>query len=866
MSTRSHWASISAVAFLWLLTCAPANAVCLIRVNVIPTVTGNLINNVPAGALTSTQFATNISPVSATLTSTGQADLSVSKTDGVIQAVAGSSVTYSIVVANAGPFPVTGANVADIPPAGVTFVSWTCTPSSGASCAVASGSGPISSLDSIPVNGNVTYSVIAAIDPAATGTIANTATVTAPASVVDNNQANNSATDTDSIAIQSDLSISKTDGSATYTPGTPISYTLVATNAGPSHALGALLSDNLPSAISGASWTPTYAGGGSGNPAAVVDLPVGATVTLTLNGLVSASAVGNLANTGTIAPASGAIDPSMANNSATDTDTPAPVADLAISKTDGSATYTPGGPVSYTINATNAGPSDVSAATVADTVPGAISCASWSATYAGLAGSPASGSGNLNAAVSIPVGGTASFVLGGTVGSATTGNLVNTATIAPPAGTADPVGGNNSATDTDTPLASADIIVDKSGLATSNFGDPLTYTIVISNSGPSDADGATFSDSVPAAITAVGASCGNATGGAVCGSVSVVGNSVSGSIPTLPASGAVTITITGNAPTSGTTLTNTASASPPGGVTDPQLLNNNSSATTSLLQPQLTVTKIASPDPFVVGQAASYAITVQNTGSGSTTGDITLADTLPSGISLAGFSGSNWSCAGTTTLACTFSGTLGAGSGTTLTLDVDVAASASSGNNSATASGGGDSGCPSAARCPGSVTVGVAAAADIALAKSVDNALPNVGENVIFTVTATNNGPSDATGVLVTDGLPAGLAFVSASASQGSYASGSGLWSVGALANGASASLQITASVQATGSISNTATRTGGDQLDLNASNNSASASINAQASADLQLQKTASSATPNLGTQVTFTITLTNAGPNDAT
>ncbi len=849
-----------------------ANSVCLISINVVPTVIGNLINNVPAGALTSSQFATNLSPVSATLTSTGQADLSVVKTDGVTQAVAGSGVTYTIVAANAGPFPVTGANFADSPPAGVTFVSWTCTPSSGASCAAASGSGPISALVSIPVGGNVTYSVIAAIDPAATGSIANTATITAPASVVDTNQSNNSATDTDSVSIVTDLSISKTDGSATYTPGTPISYTLVATNSGPSNAIGALLSDNLPAAISGTSWTATYAGGGSGpasgsgNPAAVIDLPVGATATLVLNGQVSAAASGNLANTGTIAPAPGASDPFMANNNATDTDTPAPVADLAISKTDGSATYTPGNAISYAITATNSGPGDVVGATVADALPGAISGASWSATYAGGASGPASGSGNLNAAVNIPVGGAASFVLGGTVSPGATGNLANTATITPPPGTSDPVGTNNSATDIDTPLASADISLVKTGPAASDLGAPLGYALVISNGGPSDADGTTFSDSVPAAITAVGASCGNATGGATCGTVSVVGNNVSGSIPALPASGSVTITITGNAPASGTSVTNNASANAPGGLTDPQPLNNNGSATTTLLQPQLGVSKSASPDPFVVGQPASYSVTVQNSGTGSTFGAITLADTLPPGVSLTGFAGSNWSCSGTTALACTFSATLAAGASTTLVLDVAVAASASSGNNSATASGGADGGCPGAARCSGSVAVGVVGAADIALAKSVDNALPNVGDSVTFTVTASNNGPSDATGVLVSDGLPAGLAFVSATASQGNYVSGSGLWSIGALANGASATLQISASVQATGSIVNTATRAGGDQLDLDGSNNSASAGINAQPSADLQLLKTASSATPNLGAPVTFTLTLTNAGPNDAT
>ena len=62
--------------------------------------------------------------------------------------------------------------------------------------------------------------------------------------------------------------------------------------------------------------------------------------------------------------------------------------------------------------------------------------------------------------------------------------------------------------------------------------------------------------------------------------------------------------------------------------------------------------------------------------------------------------------------------------------------------------------------------------ADLAVAKTVSNPTPNVGDTITFTVTLTNAGPDAATGVEVTDLLPAGLSFVSATASQGSYDSG----------------------------------------------------------------------------------------------
>lgn len=425
-------------------------------------------------------------------------------------------------------------------------------------------------------------------------------------------------------------------------------------------------------------------------------------------------------------------------------------------------------------------------------------------------------------------------------------------------------GAGASGTLTVTPTAN--LAAAKSGPASVGFGGALSYSVVVSNAGPSSANGATFSDPVPAGVTGIAANCGGATGGAVCGAVNVAGNNVTSTITTLPAGGSVTFTITGIAPSTGASISNTATVAPPTGTTDPTPANNSSTAVTTLLPPQLTVTKTANPNPFVVGQPASYQITVQNAGAGASAGNITIADVLPTGVTLAGASGTNWSCTGTTTLSCTFTGTLAPGASTTLTLNVNVAANASSANNTATASGGGDPGCPAAARCIGAVTVPVSASADILVAKTVDNATPNVGETVTFTITATNGGPSNATGVAITDALPSGLAFVSATPSQGSYDDATGLWTVGALANGAAATLDITATVLLPGSLTNTATRTGGDQFDPDASNNSGSAGINAQPSADLQVAKTVDNAVPNLGTNVVYTITVTNAGPNGAT
>ncbi|HZQ49380.1 MAG TPA: hypothetical protein VFB69_03640 [Candidatus Dormibacteraeota bacterium] len=120
----------------------------------------------------------------------------------------------------------------------------------------------------------------------------------------------------------------------------------------------------------------------------------------------------------------------------------------------------------------------------------------------------------------------------------------------------------------------------------------------------------------------------------------------------------------------------------------------------------------------------------------------------------------------------------------------------------------------------------VAAAADIALTKSVSDATPAVGTNVTFTVTAHNNGPDDTTTLQVTDLLPAGLTFVSSSASTGTYTPGTGVWDIGVLANGATATLQITATVTGTTKVTNVATRSVSSPVDPVAANDTARSQV----------------------------------------
>src|SRR5205085_1583863 len=102
--------------------------------------------------------------------------------------------------------------------------------------------------------------------------------------------------------------------------------------------------------------------------------------------------------------------------------------------------------------------------------------------------------------------------------------------------------------------------------------------------------------------------------------------------------------------------------------------------------------------------------------------------------------------------------------------------------------------------------------ADLPLTKTVSNATPNVGDAITYTVTLADNGPDPATNVTVQDTLPAGVSFVSATASQGSYNSATGVWTVGTVSPGTPQTLTLTARVTDPGVSANTVAVSHSDQ------------------------------------------------------
>jgi uncharacterized repeat protein (TIGR01451 family) len=126
------------------------------------------------------------------------ADLEITKSNGTLESTAGTETTYYILASNAGPADALGATVTDNFPAACTSINWTCLGADGGTCA-ASGSGNINQTVDLPVGGILLFSATCAIAGSATGVLSNTATLFAPAGIIDPALGNNSATDSDTL-------------------------------------------------------------------------------------------------------------------------------------------------------------------------------------------------------------------------------------------------------------------------------------------------------------------------------------------------------------------------------------------------------------------------------------------------------------------------------------------------------------------------------------------------------------------------------------------------------------------------------------------------------------------------------------------
>jgi len=342
-----------------------------------------------------------------------------------------------------------------------------------------------------------------------------------------------------------------------------------------------------------------------------------------------------------------------------------------------------------------------------------------------------------------------------------------------------------------------------------------------------------------------------------------------------PSGGDVTITVpvavdADIAP--GTTLTNTARASSdeqPTPVSDDGAIDVDALANVRVAKD--------GPATALAGEQIEYTLRVDNDGP-SDARDVTLTDVLPASLTFVSATGC--SAAGQT-VTCDL-GQLATGGSATRTLRVKIAPSATAPiDNTATVA----TSTPQTSTADDSDTASTVLipSADLSIAKTADPATLRQGDTTTFTLTVRNDGPSDAAGVEVRDRLPDGLTPLRARPSQGTCTiDGQDVrCAMGAVGNAATASVAIDARADATGSRTNTATVTA-TTPDPDPTDDEASATVQVDPvpeppkadaptppappapSVDLSVVKT--STLLMTGADATYTLTVRNAGPAEAT
>ena len=512
-------------------------------------------------------------------------------------------------------------------------------------------------------------------------------------------------------------------------------------------------------------------------------------------------------------------------------------ADISINKTVDNTNPGVEDTVKYTVTVTNNSTSTTSTDVVAsDTLPSTLTfehaTASASTSFATSTGIWTIGT--------LAPSSTATLQIAALVNSGDAGDTItNTATVS--ASTTDPDMSNNSSS---IPLTvssggcsgscgapNVDLAIKKIEDVTSTFiGDPINYTIVVTNLSSSTASiGVVATDTLPSGLTFEHATASASTSYASSTGTWTIGTLAPSSTATLQIAALVTGPGVSTGGSTNSTITNTATVGESSTLNDPDT-NNNSSSISVLIGPalpptgpDLVISKTVDNANPAAGDDVNYTILVANNGSATST-FVEVQDALPLSLSVV----SSTISQGSSTNAGTFdwSGiTLAPNATATLVLEAAVGGNQAgqSITNTATVFSQSD---PSLV-ASSSVTINVQPAActsncgggggggggnipsaEIGIVKTVDNADPATGSTIHYTLTVNATGPSASFGVAAKDVLPAGLTFVSATPSEGSYVSSTGTWTIGTLAAGHDATLVIAATVTAPNNtkISNTAT------------------------------------------------------------
>ncbi len=542
-------------------------------------------------------------------------DVGITKTASA-NPVAGGIVTYTVVVTNTnGPGDARGVTVTDTLDPRLTFGTLNAGTSGVTNATV--GTAPrnlIFNVGTLPVGATRTFSYTASIATSATGQIPNTAVITT--TDIDTVSANNMDDEPITVGQNFDLTIDKSVNLATAVPGqtAPLIYTIVVSHAAGSvsDAANVTVRDVLPAGLSGqiisaptATGAPTF---DTTTREAVINfasIPAGETRTITITANIDAPATGSIVNPATVSAPGETI---TTNNSDNATTTLTPDFDVTVTKTTTSTNVGPSDTVTYTIGVSKSGPSQANNVTFTDAIPTGLTFVSG--TLNGVAVTNNSGTltvPQFNLANNTPITGTLTF----TVNPTATGIVTNTAMVSA-AGESNL--NNNTASVPVTVVPRVDLRVAKTvNSATAAPNATLTYTITVTNDGPSTAAAVQAIDTLPAGVTFVS---GTGPNGALSAPNAQRQITVAGG--DLAANGSFTITInaTVNAATTGA-LQNSVTVSTT--TSEPNLANNTATASTTVTQPISSLSGRVYVDTnrnnvFDAGDTGQGGITVQLSG------------------------------------------------------------------------------------------------------------------------------------------------------------------------------------------------------------------------------------------------------------
>lgn len=406
-------------------------------------------------------------------------DLALTKTNGTSQSTAGLSTTYTLTVQNMGTGTASGAHVLDTMPPELQGVSWDCFAEMGSSCGTASGSANIDTMVDVGASSSVTFNITGTVDPFATGSLSNTATVTHP---LDPTGA--SATDTDSIVRTADVSVTKVGGEVPLrTSGAmflDVLWLITVTNHGPSSA-SVTITDDLPN-IREMRWdcggnAPCSPAGGTADIFTTVSLGPSQAVEIYVAG--KPAQAGEFPNTVNIFAVP---DHNPLNDTSSDRLIVfAPSSDLQTSITNGVTSVSPGDDVTYTSVIENPSTFTIEAAKLSATFSPHLEGAISTFTPGPGSTSPASLAGNFDTTVTLGPNSSISISTQGKVGASASGNLISTISVTPPETVSDNNSANNSATDSDPVVPRVvDLSVTKTASHTeASAGQKFSYTVTV---------------------------------------------------------------------------------------------------------------------------------------------------------------------------------------------------------------------------------------------------------------------------------------------------------------------------------------------------------------------------------------------------